>query len=41
MNKKICSRCKRELDWEEKEAIKNMSKEELLKMVFGFMEDRK
>ena len=36
----FCSRCKKELDWETKEIIKKMSKEELIRMVFGFMDDR-
>lgn len=34
----LCDRCKRELDWEQKEIFKNMTKEELLRVVLGFME---
>ena len=41
MNKKqLCTRCKRELDWEFLETIKSMDREDLIKIIIGFKEMR-
>jgi len=34
----LCQRCKREIDWEEKEMIKQMPKESLIQLVFAYQE---
>lgn len=37
----LCQRCKRELEWEEKARINNLSREILVKSVFALREEIK